>query len=261
MNRNRILALLVLAVLPLAANAAEDGTLSLSPAVVMLRGDFGQSTTQTLTFRNGTSRAFSFDLVAQDVVVRDGKRAFVEAGSIPASIAATAVFSRKHIDVAPGGTASVTLTVTLPPDTAQRAIVALFRGTNKVMSGQVPMTASLGTLLTFSISNDIQMTASPLQIRKQSIRKQGTAASLGVSGTCTNTGREPFVAKGVMAVLDAQGALVGKSALRPQRLMPGESMRIDGQYGGELTPDRYRVFVTYEYEGRSLSRSAEVEIR
>ena len=46
------------------AFAAEDGTLSLSPAVVMLSGSYGQSTTQTLTLLNGTSRPFSFDLVA-----------------------------------------------------------------------------------------------------------------------------------------------------------------------------------------------------
>lgn len=256
MIMNKILTFLALAVLPLAAHAAEDGTLSLSPAVVMLRGDFGQSTTQTLTFRNGTSRAFSFDLVAQDVVVRDGKRMFADAGAIPGSIAATAVFSQRHVDVAPGETANVTITATLPQNTSQRAIVALFRGTNTVVSGNVPMTASLGTLLTFTASSDVQMSVSPLEVRTQN-----AAANLGISGTCTNTGREPLVAKGVMAVLDARGALVGKSELRPQRLMPGESMKIDGDYGGELAPDRYRVFVTYEFEGRSLSRSAEVDIR
>lgn len=256
MNMTRIVSLLVLVALPLAASAADDGMLSLSPAAVMLRGDFGQSTTQTLTLHNGTSRVFSFDLVAQDVVVRDGKRAFAEAGSIPGSIAATAVFSPKQVNVAPGGIAAVTITVTLPPNTPQRAIVALFRGTNTVMSGHVPMTASLGTLLTFSVSDDVQMTVSRFEVRPQN-----AAANLGVGGTCTNTGREPLVAKGVMAVLDARGSLVGRSELRQQRLLPGESMPIAGEYGGELAPDRYRVFITYEYEGRSLSRSAEVEIR
>ncbi len=256
MTMNRIFALLALALLPLAAYGAEDGMLSLSPAVVMLRGDFGQSTTQTLTFRNGTSRAFSFDLVAQDVVVREGKRTFADAGSIAGSIAATAVFSQKHIDVAPGDTAAVTVTVTLPPDTRQRAIVALFRGTNKVLSGHVPMSASLGTLLTFTVSDDHELTAAPLEVRTQN-----AATNLGVSGACTNTGREPFVTRGMLVVLDGHGTLVGKTELRPQRLMPGESMSIDGEYGGELQPGRYRLFVTYDYEGRSLSRSAEVLIQ
>ena len=247
---------LFLTLFALGAAAAEDGTLSLSPAVVMLRGDLGQSTTQTLTFMNGTSRAFEFDLIAQDVVARDGKRVFVDAGSIAGSIAATAVFSQNHVRVGPAETVAVTLTVTLPPATTQRAIVALFRGTNSVMSGNVPMSASLGTLLTFTVSSELALTAAALDVRPQS-----AASNLGFTQACTNSGREPFVAKGVMAVLDERGALVGKSTLPPHRLIPGESASLGGEYAGELDPGRYRVFVTYDYDGRSVSQSADVEIR
>jgi hypothetical protein len=222
----------------------------------MLRGELGQSTTQTLTFVNGTSRAFSFDLVAQDVVARDGKRVFVDAGTISGSIAATAVFSQGHVDVSPGATAVVDVTVTLPPATPQRAVLALFRGTNRVLSGHVPMSASLGTLLTFTVSDDIQLAAAPLQVRPQT-----AATNLGFTQACTNSGREPLVAKGVMAVLDGKGALVGSSLLEPRRLVPGESSSLGGVYGGELDPGHYRVFVTYEFEGRTSSQSAEVEVR
>ncbi len=238
------------------AFGAEDGTLSLSPAVVMLRGDHGQSTTQTLTLTNGTSRPFSFDLVAQDVVITDGKRRFVEAGSISGSIAATAVFSQTHVDVPPGDTVNVTVTVTVPPDTAQRAVIALFRGTNKVMSGNVPMVASLGTLLTFRIGDVIELSAEPLIVRPQS-----AAANLAVTQTCSNKGREPLLARGVMAVVNESGALIGKSTLDPRRLLPGESTEITGEYGGELDPGKYRVFVTYDYEGGTVTKLAEVEIR
>ncbi len=239
-----------------AAFAAEDGTLSLSPAVVMLRGDHGQSTTQTLTLTNTTSREFSFDLVAQDVVTTGGKRSFVEAGSIAGSIAATAVFSQKHIDVPPGETARVTMTVTLPPATSQRAIVAMFRGTNKVLSGNTPMIASLGSLLTFQVSDTIELAAAPLAVRPQS-----ATANLGITQACSNPGREPLVAKGVMAVIDDKGALIGKSVIEPRRLLPGESTEITGEYAGELDPGKYRVFVTYDYEGKTLTQSAEVVVR
>jgi hypothetical protein len=252
--RPSFLTLLLLSALT--AFAAEDGTLSLSPAVVMLRGDHGQSTTQTLTLTNTTSRPFSFDLVAQDVVTKDGKRTFVEAGSIAGSIAATAVFSQKHVDVPPGETARVLMTVTLPPNTSQRAIVAMFRGTNKVMSGNTPMVASLGSLLTFQVGEAIELAAAPLTVRPQS-----ATANLGVTHACSNPGSEPLVAKGVMAVIDQKGALVGKSALEPRRLLPGESAEISGEYAGELDPGKYRVFVTYDYEGKTLTQSAEVEVR
>ena len=252
----RTLTFILILLSAVSAFAAEDGSLSLSPAVVMLRGDHGQSTTQTLTLTNGTSRPFSFDLVAQDIVTAGGKRTFVEAGSIAGSIAATAVFSQKHVDVPPGETVTATITVTLPPATSQRAIVAMFRGTNKVMSGNVPMVASLGALLTFQVSDAVELTAEPLTVRPQS-----AAANLAVSQACSNKGTEPLVARGVMAVVNERGALIGKSALDPRRLLPGERTEITGEYGGELDPGKYRVFVTYDYEGGTVTKSAEVEIR
>ena len=58
-----------------AANAQiHDGALTVTPAVITLRGAFGQSTTQRLSITNGTSRELTFDVFAQDVVVRTGKR-------------------------------------------------------------------------------------------------------------------------------------------------------------------------------------------
>jgi hypothetical protein len=236
--------------------AAEDGALSVSPSVVMLRGEHGQSTTQTLTLANTTSRAFSFDLVAKDVVVQNGKRAFADAGSNAGSIAATAVFTPKHVDVPPGGSVSVTLTVTLPRDTPQRAVVALFRGTNRVMSGRVPMTASIGTLLTFAASDAVELSAAALTVQPQS-----ASASLAFTQSCTNSGREPLVARGVMAVLDAKGSLVGKSELTPHRFIPGESATLGGTYAGELDPGHYQLLVTYDYDGGTLTRTAQVEVR
>jgi hypothetical protein len=252
----RKLALLLLLIPSLLAHAGEDGTLSLSPAVVMLRGDHGQSTTQTLRLMNGTSRTFSFDLVAEDVTTRDGQRTFVAAGMLPGSIAATAIFSQSHVDVAPGETAIVNITVTLPAATQQRAIRALFRGTNRIMSGNMPMLASLGSLLTFSVGDSVTMTAEPLHLRPQSATE-----NLGATHLCTNSGPEPLVAKGVMAIVDAKGALVGRSTLAPHRLLPGESANLGAEYAGELDPGKYRVLVTYDYEGQTLTRSAEVEIR
>src|SRR5436309_15783511 len=77
------------AVPAIAGETSAPGSLTVTPAVVMLRGNAGQSTTQRLRLMNGASRPFSFELVAQDVIVRGGKRTFADAGSIAGSIAAT----------------------------------------------------------------------------------------------------------------------------------------------------------------------------
>ncbi|HEX4606451.1 MAG TPA: hypothetical protein VH724_20800, partial [Candidatus Angelobacter sp.] len=76
---------------------AEKPSISLSPAVVMAKGNFGQGLTQTLTLTNQTARDFAFEMVAEDVIIKDGKRVFVAAGETPNSIASTAVFTQKTV--------------------------------------------------------------------------------------------------------------------------------------------------------------------
>lgn len=239
------------------AHAESEGTLTVTPAVVTLRGSLGQSTTQRLVLTNNTSRDFAFEMVAEDVVVRDGKRTFVPAGEIPGSIAATAVFSRKNVAIHPGETVAVDVTVTLPPEARHRGVVAIFRGTTKIIKGTVPMTASIGTLLTFALSDDVAVDAGPLTITPQS-----STANLGVRQSCSNSGSEPVVARGVAAILDPSGVLVGRIELEPRRLFPAETTTVEGEYAGELQKGHYRVMLTFDLGGqKSLTRMAEVDVR
>src|SRR5437868_262481 len=112
--------------------AADKPSISLSPAVVMAKGSFSQTLSQTLTLTNQTARDFAFDMVAEDVVIKDGKRVFVAAGETPNSIAASAVFTQKTVLVKPFSSASVDVRLTLPAETNLRAVVAMFRGTDKL---------------------------------------------------------------------------------------------------------------------------------
>jgi hypothetical protein len=235
---------------------AGDGTVSLSPAAIMLRGEPGQSTTQTLLLRNNTSRTLSYDLVAQDVIVRNGARVLVPAGQIPASIAATAVFSQRHVSVAAGESAAVTATFTIPPNAATRAVIALFRGTDKILRGKVTTSSSLGALLTFTLSDAVTLSADPLRVQAQT-----ATSNLAVAQTCTNSGSEPLVAKGMLAVIGSDGRIAGKAVLQSHRLLPGERAQLGAQYAAELQPGRYRVLVTYDYEGRALTQSTEITIQ
>src|ERR1700744_4757919 len=117
---------------PVGLPPAEKPSISLSPAVVMAKGSFGQGLAQTLTLTNQTARDFAFEMVAEDVVIKDGKRQFVAAGETSNSIAATAVFTQKTILVKPYSSATVDVRLTLPAQTDIRGVVAMFRGTDKL---------------------------------------------------------------------------------------------------------------------------------
>ena len=160
-----------------AAVHAERSSVSLSPAVAMVKCKLGQSYSQTLTLTNQTRQELAFEMMAEDVVVRDGKRVFVAAGETPAGIAATAVFGQKEVVVKPLQSSSVVVTFTVPPETPLRAVVAAFRGSTKISSGGVvKMMASLGTLFTFTVSENSRIETSPIVLTPQS-----ATANLGIS--------------------------------------------------------------------------------
>jgi hypothetical protein len=240
------------AILVALASAAtlDAGTLSLSPAVVMLAGRFGQSTTQTLTLRNDTPLDLAFDLVAQDVAVRGRKRVFLDAGELPDGIAASAVFSARSVSIPAGQTQSVEVTLTLPPATGQRAVVAIFRGRTPIRNGAASATASIGTLLTFTLSDGASIAASDLAAKAQSATENAAFEQ-----SFSNDGQEPLIVKGVTVVLDGQGNLVGKVPFEPRRLLPSEAVTVRSEYPGELPPGSYRALSTVEAAGRAITRS------
>ena len=242
---------------PSPATDASKPSISLSPAVIMAKGNFGQGLTQTLTLSNQTGRDFAFELVAEDVIIKDGKRVFVPAGETPNSIAATAVFSQKTVLIKPFSSASVDVRLTLPAQTSIRAVVAMFRGTDKLptSSGAVGMTASLGTLITFNLTDNVK-----LQPEAVHVNPVTETANMIIRQWIANSGTEPALPEGTAAVLNSGGALVGKATFAAQRLLPGERLEFSAEYPGELPPGNYRALCTFQFEGKTLTSEAGFEV-
>jgi hypothetical protein len=230
-------------------------SLSLSPSVVEMSGRVGQSATQTLRLTNKTSQSMDFDLQAQDVVVKDGARTHVAAGQLKGSIAATAVFTPREVTVPPGETRQVSVTVTLPYGAEHRAIVALFKGKTMIRTGPMPATASLGTLITFALPGEASLSSSDLSVLPQS-----STRNVGLEQQLFNDGTEPVVPSGAAVILGAEGKMVGKLQFESRRLLPGEKIKLHAEYAGELRPGHYRVLSTFAYAGKSITRSASLDI-
>jgi hypothetical protein len=236
---------------------AEKPSISLSPAVVMAKGNFGQGLTQTLTLTNQTARDFAFELVAEDVVIQDGKRQFVAAGETPNSIAATAVFTQKTILVKPYSSATVDVRLTLPAQTDIRGVVAMFRGTDKLptSTGAVGMTASLGALITFNLTDNIKLQPETVRVIPAS-----ETANMKVAQWISNSGTEPVLPEGAAAILNSSGSLVGKATFDPQRLLPGERLEFSAEYPGDLPPGKYRALCSFQFEGKTITSEGAFEV-
>jgi hypothetical protein len=239
----------------LLAASVQAQSLTLWPAVVPLKGDFGQSTTQTLTLRNDTDLALSFSMEARDVVVRDGARVFVEAGKLPDSVAASAVFTPSRVDIAPRSSASVKVLLTLPTAMNSRAVATTFRSVTPVQQGGRPTYLSLGSLFTFTMSERIALTPEALSIENPS---KGT--SLRLKARLLNSGEEPVVPSGMSVLLNEQGQIVGKTAFAPKRLLPGEKGELVAVYPGDLPSGSYRVVSTVDAAGHAYSLSGSVVV-
>jgi hypothetical protein len=235
------------------------GGISLSPSIVMLTGQPAQAHRQTLRLTNHTSRELAFRLEAQDVVAEEGRRTFVAAGERSGSIAATAVFSPKEIVIAPGAVGIAEVTVTMPPGSTIRGVAAVFRGQTVVGNQRgVAMTASLGSLITFTLSGDTRLDGADPEVSEQT-----ETSNLAVTEWVTNVGGEPVVASGAAALLNDAGALVGKVPIEPQRLMPGERLPFRAEYPALLAPGRYRAILSLEYDDhvrKVLTRTAEFAV-
>jgi hypothetical protein len=238
------------------AQAPAPASLSLSPAVIMVRCKLGQSTTQTLTIVNHTANEVSFKLAIEDVLVRDGQRSVSPAGRIANGIAAKSVASPDAVVVKAGEEASVQLTLTNPPETGQRAVVAFFRGgVVAAGNGVVGLGASLGTLITFNVSGDYKLEAGPVQASPQT-----ATANVILSEELHNSGSEPVMPKGVIVILNEAGKRVAKAPFSPQRLLPGERLIFAATNPAQLAPGHYRTLSSFEFEGKVLSSAGEFTV-
>jgi hypothetical protein len=230
---------------------------SLMPAVVEAAGTYGQSLTQDVDFHNGTGQPLAFEMSAEDVVVKHGRRVFVRAGELPDSIAASAIFSLRSGTIPPMGTQSVLVRITIPRTTTVRAIVVYFRAATGVATlGTVGLLASLGSLFTFVLSGDVAATPEAVVIHPAT-----STRNLTIVQTLGNTGSEPVVPGGVAAIVDSRGALAAKIPFEPRRLLPGERGKFIAEYAGRLPVGTYRVLCSFQFGGKTLTNAGTFRVR
>lgn len=209
-----------------------------------------------MTITNLTTTRFRFVLEAFDVVIRDGQRVFVPAGETDGGIARSAVFDPAAIELNPGQAAEVRVTLTVPPEPRVRAVAAIFHGQTALASkGTMMFTGSLGTLITYNLSENIAIRGAGLAISPQTVN-----SNLAVSEQLENNGGEPLIANGTLAILKNSGELIGRVAIPDHRLLPGEKFDCTVEYPHNLRPGKYRALVSLEYQGGVRTSNIEFEV-
>jgi hypothetical protein len=232
-------------------------SLALSPAVIMIKTKPGGSSTHPLTITNLTYGKCRFVMEAFDVVVRDGTRVFVPAEETVGGIARSAIFNPPTVELSPGESAQVKVTLTVPPEPAVRAVAAVFHGQTALPgNGNLMVTGSLGTLITYSLSDKIAVrTGAP------TVKPQTETSNLIVSEQLQNYGREPVVTKGTLAILKSSGELIGRVAIESHRLLPGEKFDTMVEYPHNIQRGRYHAIISFVHAGGVQSNSVEFQVQ
>jgi hypothetical protein len=131
-----------------AGPSVDRQAISLTPTLSAITCEPGRSAKQTLTLLNDTPNELSFEVVVNDLVVRDGKAVFLPAGAALNGIAATAVFAEKYFNVKPQQTKRISIEFTVHPQTTSRGILVMLQGTDKLAFGKATVTANLGAVIT-----------------------------------------------------------------------------------------------------------------
>jgi hypothetical protein len=132
----------------------------------------------------------------------------------------------------------------------------MFRGQTALPGkGTLLVTGSLGTLITYNLSPHVDIRAG-----SPTISPQTDNANLIVSQPLENDGQEPVIPKGTLAILKSSGELVGRVAIPPHRLLPGEAFDCEVEYPHSLRPGQYRAMLSIQHEGGVQTSSAQFEI-
>lgn len=232
---------------------AAGSSVSIEPAVIELHGSERMSFERSITLINGTLIPLRFEIVVEDVVVRDGRRFFLPAGEAGGSIAATAVIGPAELVLQPGQSGSVKIIVTVPERTPVRAVAVFFRSRMPQDGSGASIALNLGSLVTFRLAGESELVGRNLQLRS-------SATGYTVAQTVSNEGDEPLIATGTVAIVDANGELRDRAEFSSTRLLPGESAELRVDSMGKLSAGWYRAVVTMEYENRRLTDETSVRL-
>jgi hypothetical protein len=81
------------------------------------------------------------------------------------------------------------------------------------------------------------------------------------SESLTNTGSDPMMPKGVLAIINEAGALVTRLPVSVPRLLPGETVELTAEHPGLPKPGNYKATFLLENEDAVFTNAADFTVK
>lgn len=238
--------LLVLFLCAAPAQAPAQVAVGLSPALIDRRFEPGQAWAEGVFVRNNSDRPLRFRASVQDVWYNEKNEiTFSDPSTAPRSAAAWIVIIPRELFVPPGESRSARLLVTPPPGIQGGYYAVVFFET-EAGTQQAPLTEILHTVRLGSVLLLRCVGTESYQV--EIVELQATPASAGggidFHLVVRNRGNTHVYTDGVVALLNQDMQLVGRTRLQRKPVLPGQARPTQASWVSRLEPGQYLAVVT-----------------
>ncbi|MBC7796639.1 MAG: hypothetical protein H7Z37_07190 [Pyrinomonadaceae bacterium] len=237
-------------------------SLGVAPAIVIANVKPGKTFTQEFTLANGSDGYVRFRCSLGDYWFdKDNAPVLASAGTLERSASPWIQFTPSEVLIAPQSSVVVKAVISIP----QNAVggyysMPFFEGEaaeppNSVASkGEIRAVSSIalriGGLIMLSTEKDSDYN---IEIVNGKATPPTDSTELELTLDVINRGNVHAYLKGLFAILDDKGQLVGQGKIEDRMAMPSQSRTLKGIWSGDLPPGDYTVLSTISFERAGLA--------
>jgi hypothetical protein len=245
---------------------AKPASVAITPASIDAKVRPGASYTQSFGVVNGTGERLKVRMSAEDVWIDEqNKRLDGRAGTLPRSASLWMQFTPGELIVEPFSTGTVKAVISVPRDAAGSFYtVPVFEVApaartvfQNVSTDATTAKAAIGLRFRAIVALTTETgTEYNVEIMKGEVTPPSATSELNLQLDLRNRGNAHAKVRGVFALLDTNGNLVGRGSIDERKLLPGQRKTLTAAWSGELKPGGYTAVVTLGHDRVGAARAS-----
>jgi hypothetical protein len=234
-------------------------SLGLTPAFVDANIKRGATYVQNFTIANQTTTRLRFRCSTADYWYDEQNGKLIgRPGTLPRSASTWMQFTPAEVIIEPNSSAIVKAVISVPQDTAGGYYtIPLFEGepvvpdTNQAESQHTSASFAvrLGGLLMLAVEGTSEYN---VEVMSGKVTPPTASSELEMDLDIRNRSNAHARLRGIFAILDASGKMVGRGRIEEKRYLPGQRDSLKAPWSGELAPGSYVAVITFTYDRAGL---------
>ena len=234
---------------------AQQQSLGLTPALVDANVKRGLTYTQNFTVVNNTTTRLRFHCSVRDYWYDEhNARLLGRPGTLPRSASLWVQFAPEEVIVEPNNSTTIRAIISVPKDASGGYYTIPFFEGEPVekptdLKAGATFAVRLGGLLMLATEGASEYA---VEIKSGKIQPPSGSSELEIQLDIQNHGTSHARLRGMFAILDSSGKLVGRGRNEEKAYLPGQRDIYKASWGDDLAPGHYTAVVTLTYDRAGL---------